>query len=198
MAATHVPFEPYYPGDDQVEWLALDGYNWGRRRRWRALAQIRRDLLRAASRRWHSSAPDKPMMLAEIGCTERGGDKAAWMREALLDAIPDRYPAVQAVVWFNQHRRDHADWRVDSSSTALDAWRQAAADPRYCAQRNRAARRVAFSLTRSARGGIIRHGHGQIRLPSPSCRSTGPTRRRRRSGARCSVAIMKATADCAS
>ncbi len=27
-------FEPYYPGHDVVDVVALDGYNWGRRRWW--------------------------------------------------------------------------------------------------------------------------------------------------------------------
>ena len=70
-------------------------------------------------------------MLAEVGCANRGGDKASWMRDALLDAVPNRYPAIRAVVWFNQNRPDHADWRVDSSPEALRAWQQAATDPRY-------------------------------------------------------------------
>lgn len=123
-------FEPYYPGHGQVEWLALDGYNWGRRRRWSRWPTF--DAIFADS---HASlrtlAPAKPIMLAELGCTERGGDKAQWMRDALLEAIPGRYPGIRSVVWFNQHRRDHADWRVDSSPAALMAWHQAAADPRY-------------------------------------------------------------------
>ena len=124
------PFEAYYPGDRQVEWLGLDGYNWGRRRRWSRWPSF--DAIFAGSHAGlRELAPDRPIMLAELGCTERGGDKAKWMDDALLDAIPDRFPGVRAVVWFNQCRPDHADWRVDSSSAALAAWRRAAADTRY-------------------------------------------------------------------
>ena len=53
------------------------------------------------------------------------------MRDALLTAIPERYPAVEAVVWFDHHRPDHTDWRVNSSPEALGAWRDIVADPRY-------------------------------------------------------------------
>jgi hypothetical protein len=35
------------------------------------------------------------------------------------------------VVWFNQFPQQHADWRIDSSSAALAAWREAVADERY-------------------------------------------------------------------
>jgi len=123
-------FEPYYPGDDVVDVVGLDGYNWGRRRWWRRYRSF--DAIFGASYRdLRRLAPDKPIILAELGCAETGGDKAAWMRDALLSAIPERYPAVEAVVWFDHHRPDHTDWRVDSSPEALGAWRDIVADPRY-------------------------------------------------------------------
>jgi hypothetical protein len=123
-------FESYYPGDDEVDWLALDGYNWGRTgrgRRWQTFDQIFASGYEAII----ALSPSKPLMLAEIGCAEEGGDKAAWIRDAFLEAIPDRYPAVRAVVWFNEDKQGHADWRVESSSASLAAWRDVVADPRY-------------------------------------------------------------------
>jgi hypothetical protein len=87
--------------------------------------------------------PGAPIMLAEIGCATRGGDKAAWMRDTLLHDIPDRHPEIRAVVWFDQHRPEHADWRIDSSPDTLAAWRDTAADPRY-------ALRAAELLSRSS------------------------------------------------
>jgi beta-mannanase len=123
-------FEPYYPGDDVVDVVALDGYNWGRRhwwQRWPSFDAVFGDSYAALRRR----APDKPIILAELGCAETGGDKAAWMREALLRAIPDRYAAIEAVIWFDHHRPDHPDWRIDSSPAALAAWREIVADARY-------------------------------------------------------------------
>ena len=123
-------FVAYYPGDELVDWIALDGYNWGRRR-WRNRWATFDATFAASYRAIVDLAPNKPLMLAEVGCAARGGDKAAWMRDALLEAIPNRYPAIRAVVWFNQNRLDHADWRVDSSPAALQVWRQAVADPRY-------------------------------------------------------------------
>jgi hypothetical protein len=124
------PFDPYYPGDRQVDWLALDGYNWGRRpwrNHWASFDAIFGDSYRAIV----DLAPGTPLMLAEVGSAELGGDKPAWMRESLLQAIPDRYPLLRAVVWFDRFPRGHADWRIDSSPGALAAWRDAVADPRY-------------------------------------------------------------------
>ncbi|HET7582598.1 MAG TPA: hypothetical protein VFL75_07575 [Candidatus Limnocylindria bacterium] len=120
----------YFPGPHLVDWPALDGYNWGRRRpwqRWPSFDHVFGASLAAIS----ELMPAAPVMLAEVGCAERGGDKAAWMREALLHAIPGRHPEIRAVVWFDHHRPEHADWRIDSSPSSLTAWREAAADPRY-------------------------------------------------------------------
>lgn len=38
---------------------------------------------------------------------------------AFLDALPERFPAIVAVVWFNDRRE--ADWRLDSSAEALES-----------------------------------------------------------------------------
>jgi Glycosyl hydrolase family 26 len=124
------PFEPYFPGADVVDWLALDGYNWGRTQsgsRWQTFD----DVFAGSYRELVALAGDKPVMLAEIGCAGEGGDKAAWIRETFLDAIPNRYPAVRAVAWFHDNPAGHADWRVDSSADALDAWREVTGHPRY-------------------------------------------------------------------
>ncbi len=126
------PFEPYYPGADVVDWVALDGYNWGGiapSGRWTSFSGIFGD----SYRHLLALAPDKPMMLAEVGCAEQGGDKAAWIDEAFSTAIPNRFPAIRAVVWFHASPPEHADWRVDSSPGALEAWRRVVRAPRYSA-----------------------------------------------------------------
>jgi mannan endo-1,4-beta-mannosidase len=124
-------FTHYYPGHDLVDWVALDGYNWGRRR-WRNRWQTFDAIFAASYRAIAELAPDKPVVIAEIGCAERGGDKATWMRDALFDAIPGgSYPALRAIVWFDQFPAGHADWRIGSSPGAMAAWRDAVADPRY-------------------------------------------------------------------
>jgi mannan endo-1,4-beta-mannosidase len=120
----------YFPGTGLVDWPALDGYNWGRSRPWQRWPSFER-LFGASLATITELMPGAPVMLAEIGCATRGGDKAAWMRETLLHAIPERHPEIRAVVWFDHHRPEHADWRIDSSPDSLAAWREAIADPRY-------------------------------------------------------------------
>jgi mannan endo-1,4-beta-mannosidase len=124
------PFDAYYPEEADVDWVALDGYNWGRRRWWQRWPTFDR-VFSSSYRSLVELAPGKPMMLAELGCTARGGDKAAWMRDALLSRIPAAYPEISAVVWFNHFPPGHEDWRLDSSPGALAVWRAVVADPRY-------------------------------------------------------------------
>jgi hypothetical protein len=42
----------------------------------------------------------KPIMIAELGSLAVGGDRAAWYQDALAD-LPERYPAVAAVLFFH-------------------------------------------------------------------------------------------------
>jgi hypothetical protein len=121
-------FEPFFPGADVVDWLALDGYNWGRSHRstrWRSFEAI----FAESYHRIVALAPGSPVMLAEIGCAEEGGNKAAWIRDALLRSVPKGCPAVRSVVWFHADPPGHANWRVDSSPGALEAWRDVVRHP---------------------------------------------------------------------
>lgn len=117
----------YYPGDDYVDWLCIDGYNWGRceygaafNSRWvsfdEVFAQGYAELQAINSR--------KPIMLGEYASTEIGGDKAAWILDA-HERIQKDYPQIRAAVWF--HGEKETDWRINSSPESLEAFRQAVA-----------------------------------------------------------------------
>lgn len=113
--------ERYYPGDDIVDWIGIDGYNWGdlNDSGWRSFADIFRPVYSAYAGR-------KPIMIAETASTESGGDKAAWIA-ALPRALDAEFPAVRALIWFHSHKE--TDWRVNSSAPALTAFRRLARDP---------------------------------------------------------------------
>lgn len=113
-------FENYYPGDAWVDWVALDGYNWGSTMSsgWRSFGQVFGDSYRALM-----ALTNKPIMIAEVGSAEQGGDKAAWVRQGLMHDLPIEMPAVRAVVWFD--RLKETDWRVDSSPATLASFRLA-------------------------------------------------------------------------
>jgi beta-mannanase len=117
-------FEPYYPGAAYVDWLGLDGYNWGGWGGWRSFRQ-----LFTASYQRLCALGDQPVMIAEVGCAERGGSKARWIAEAFTEVLPQQLPRVRAVVWFNQHKE--RDWRITSSPHSRRAFAQAVASPPF-------------------------------------------------------------------
>jgi beta-mannanase len=116
-----VNFTPYYPGSDVVDVLALDGYNWGTLDVWQTYSEV----FGASYDALAKLDPVKPVMIAETASAESGGDKAAWITSAFTREIPTRTPRVQTVVWFNVNKE--TDWRVESTTRALDAYRTVAA-----------------------------------------------------------------------
>jgi hypothetical protein len=124
--AGRCPFTSFYPGDAWVDWVALDGYNYSStdHEPWKSIDQIF-----GPSYATLSAMTNKPMMIAETASAEQGGNKAAWITEAFLHEIPNELPRVRAVVWFD--RVKETDWRVDSSASALSAWRKVVASPIY-------------------------------------------------------------------
>lgn len=110
-----------YPGDDVVDWIGVDGYNWGdddAGHRWQSFADVFRPTYRALT-----AIPGKPLMIAETGCAEAppgsAVSKAEWVTTALRLA-PVEFPRVRALVWFDE--RDGAcDFRLASSDASLAA-----------------------------------------------------------------------------
>ena len=122
------PFAQYFPGDSWVDYVALDGYNWGTSGvgvdRWQSLAQVF-----SSSYKQLTQLSSKPVIIAETSSSEIGGDKAAWIRQGLLRTIPQEFPRVRAVLWFD--RSMEQDWRVDSSQGSLDAYRDVVSSSIY-------------------------------------------------------------------
>ena len=115
----------YYPGDAYVDWVGMDGYNWGTTTSdgWLAPAQVFGRSYTALR-----SLTAKPIVIEETGSTEQGGSKADWI-DALASTIPAQFPAVRAVVWFQRNKE--TDWRVNSSASALAAFQALAQSPQW-------------------------------------------------------------------
>ncbi len=119
----------YYPGDAYVDYVGVHGFNgpsvWGGPDRpfdvlfdGPEMGATLSDLERRFA---------KPIIIGEFATQESGdGSKAAWIERAYRAMQGN--PTVVGAVWF--HMDKEADWRVDSSETALDAYRRAIAAPR--------------------------------------------------------------------
>jgi hypothetical protein len=116
-----------YPGDDVVDWIASDPYNFFIDSDWSSLS----DEMDAWYRWARAEHPDKPLALAEWASKEDSaapGRKGEWLREA-LDLLQSRYRQVKAVVYFDEEKYERGtvnDWRIDTSQTALAAFAELA------------------------------------------------------------------------
>ena len=84
--------------------------------RWKSFSEVFRKSYNALA------GIDKPMFIAETSCTESGGNKAEWITD-MFRVLPVEFPRISAVMWFNQSKSFEADWALDTSSAAVDAWR---------------------------------------------------------------------------
>jgi hypothetical protein len=126
---------PYYPGDDYVDWVGIDSYNWGENPlkpdRWETPAEVVDPTLD----RLAEIAPGKPVCVCETAATEIGGDKAGWIRDFLRSYLPQR-PEIKAFLWFNWNIQEPTkpgrwDWPIESSPTAQQSFRRWIQSPRY-------------------------------------------------------------------
>lgn len=125
LAADAPSLAPLYPGDDVVDWVAVDGYNWGTSQSWSTWRDF--SAVFGPSYQALRALTDKPVMIAEMASSAQGGDKAAWINDAFWWALPVAFPEIRAVVWFNEPTT--ADWMLDRPSPAWDAFVAAANAP---------------------------------------------------------------------
>jgi hypothetical protein len=128
-----------YPGDDVVDWIAWDPYNWvdchGRSGDWLEFADTVGRFYDWLGAHGHA---DKPFMLGEYGSDEplagqpSKGDWFLGARDALsgaTDGAP-RFPNLKALVYFDSDHTGESGcaWHVDSTSSALAGFRALGAD----------------------------------------------------------------------
>ena len=124
---------PYYPGDAYVDWVGFDAYNWGVNSLQPDHWTTPEETITPTLTRLRQIAPGKPICICELGSTEIGGDKAAWISEMMWKYLP-LHPEIKAVLWFNWNNAQNDgrwDWPIESSSSALTAFRQGISDPTY-------------------------------------------------------------------
>lgn len=111
------PLEKLWPGVTHVDWMGMDGYNFGAFS-WRSFAETFDhtyiELLALSSR---------PIAVCEVGCAETGGSKADWISRMFAD-LPV-YQRIRAFAWFNWNIVENGvrrDWPIESSPGAQAAY----------------------------------------------------------------------------
>jgi beta-mannanase len=131
MSHQRPDYNEYYPGDAYVDWVGVDGYNWGASdprnpfRTWATFDMIFGPILTDFSQRY----PDKPQMISETSCSPNdGGSKPQWITDAYASVKTNYWMKLKAVFWFQEKKEK--DWRVQSSPSpqSLQAYRDAVGD----------------------------------------------------------------------
>jgi len=102
--------EDYYPGDDFVDWIAIDGYNWGRSETWSSWKSPSECYDAMLTRMRALPQIGKPLALTEFASTTSGGSvalKSQWIKD-VFQYTADR--DIRMVCWFNEDKE--TDWAV--------------------------------------------------------------------------------------
>lgn len=119
-------FTGTYPGDGQVDYASIDGYNWGDNAGWgwQTFDEIFYQSYCAVA-----GVSGRDMLVAETASSEKGGSKAEWI-EDMWERF-HAYPRLKGLVYFNDAKHEveidgRMDWPIDSSPSATRAFREGA------------------------------------------------------------------------
>jgi mannan endo-1,4-beta-mannosidase len=128
LSGTTSSFDSYYPGDAYVDYVGLTIINLGTsisgtgaKSEWRNCSLLLDDQYKLVEK-WN-----KPVFIAELLSTESGGSKPEWYRDCMGRIL--KYPNILGVVSiqinanFGPNPAD--DWRVNSTVSSLNAFKQA-------------------------------------------------------------------------
>ncbi|GAA3127916.1 hypothetical protein GCM10010466_18380 [Planomonospora alba] len=128
--------ELFYPGDDYVDHIAADAYNFyncsNPEGRWLSLAEVIE-----GHRRFGLRHPGKGLMLLEWGSVEdpaQPGRRAQWLADAARTLLSPGYEQYRAVLAWDARNLDE-EWACDfdyaSASDSLAAWREMGNHPAF-------------------------------------------------------------------
>ncbi len=112
----------YYPGDQYVDWIGMDGYNWGYGA-WQSFDALFGEVYKELT-----SLTQKPLMIGEFASAEDKEKKGEWIRQSFSD-FKKKYPRIKIFCWFNINKE--RDWRIDSSPQAASAFAAEISDTHF-------------------------------------------------------------------
>ncbi|MFC1693105.1 glycoside hydrolase family 26 protein [Candidatus Latescibacterota bacterium] len=119
--------EEYYPGSDYVDYVGIDVYNWGNTKEWDSWFWKRSrwskpiDIISKPYERIIKLAPEKPILVCEVGTTSSGGNKQQWM-EQFFRSIQNNFKAVKGFIWFDYNKE--TDWSISRDSNTWDTFQK--------------------------------------------------------------------------
>lgn len=119
-----------WPGREWVDWIGLDIFNYGTMEERNAWVDFRTLLAHQLEPVKHFG---KPVILAEVGTTNYGGDRSDWWRDAIASLRDGAFPEVRAFVVFDNPACRNTtgipvDWGFGRTKDVLSAMRPLMAD----------------------------------------------------------------------
>jgi PKD repeat protein len=128
----------WYPGDDWVDAMGIDAYNWSNCRPNQATAWMSLQQLIEPFRKFGALHPDEELWLAEWASYEDpavAGRKASWIDQARSLFAGPNYSQFAGISYFNSYHTgpeyEKCLWWVDTSTTSLSSFTTMANDPLY-------------------------------------------------------------------
>jgi hypothetical protein len=110
------PLKELYPGDAYVDYVGIDGYNWGTSQSWstwQSPQQVFDGTLADIA-----TFTKMRVIICETASSELGGNKANWIRSFF--SFVESTPAIVGFSWFEFNKE--TNWQVNSSPAALAAF----------------------------------------------------------------------------
>ncbi|QGP90301.1 endoglucanase [Gordonia sp. 135] len=112
-------FTDCYPGDGVVDYLGLDGYNWGQSpgHQWQSAQKLFSESLEALGK----LSSNRPTLITEVGCADGTTPnlKAEWITDFFR--VIESAPSVLGFIWFQMDKE--RDWRFNSSPASTESFR---------------------------------------------------------------------------
>jgi len=101
-----------YPGNKYVDFIGIDGYNWGNSKSWSRWMSFK-DIF---NKRCEEAAAHfkKPIIINEFSSTSSGGNKARWIREAMAEIKTMK--KVRGFVLFNVNKETDWSFSIEKNS----------------------------------------------------------------------------------
>jgi hypothetical protein len=119
-----------YPGNDVIDWIAVDSYNSGKSSGYNSGGfDEMLDRTKGSWPGWYRWAskthPDKPLMLAEWGVWYNNLEpgRQAWFFNDVRENLA-KYPQLKAMLYFNTVGHAKGSTAIDSTTAARTAYRQ--------------------------------------------------------------------------
>ncbi|OGZ78333.1 MAG: hypothetical protein A2358_03350 [Candidatus Staskawiczbacteria bacterium RIFOXYB1_FULL_37_44] len=100
----------YYPGDNYVDYVGVDGFNFGDP--WQSYSEIFLTALEQLKKY------KKPIYIFSMATTE-GPKKSGWIKDALLKMQTDK--SIAGFIWFNENKEKN--WPLNSDPESLQAFK---------------------------------------------------------------------------